>query len=74
MPEAAIAEKTVEAHRIRVLRYRPASDAEPSFGSFEVPYTDDMSVLQALQTIKDTLDGSSASAGRAAWPSAEAAG
>lgn len=54
MPEAAIAEKTVE---LRILRYRPASDAEPSFGSFKVPYTDDMSVLQALQTIKDTLDG-----------------
>ena len=54
MSEAAIAEKIVE---LRILRYRPASDDKPSFGSFKVPYTDDMSVLQALQTIKDTLDG-----------------
>src|SRR5271157_4438150 len=54
MPEAAIAEKTVE---LRILRYRPASDDRPSFGSFEVPYAEDMSVLQALQTVKDTLDG-----------------
>ena len=54
MPDAALAEKTIE---LKILRYRPASDAEPAFGSFTVPYTDDMSVLQGLQTIKDTLDG-----------------
>ena len=54
MPDAALAEKTIE---LKILRYRPASDAEPAFGSFAVPYTDDMSVLQGLQTIKDTLDG-----------------
>jgi fumarate reductase iron-sulfur subunit len=54
MSEAAIATKTVE---LKILRYSPAKDEKPSFGSFQVPWTDDMSVLQALQTIKDTLDG-----------------
>ena len=47
--------KTIE---LRVLRYRPASDGEPVFVSYRVPYSDDMSVLQALQSIKDTQDGS----------------
>ena len=43
---------------LRVLRYRPASDREPVFVSYRVAYSDDMSVLQALQSIKDTQDGS----------------
>ncbi|RBP05068.1 fumarate reductase iron-sulfur subunit [Roseiarcus fermentans] len=55
MPDVALAAKTVQ---LKVLRYRPGQDAEPSYGTFEVPYTDDMSVLQALQTIKDELDSS----------------
>ena len=55
MPDVALAAKTV---KLKVLRYRPESDEKPSYGSFDVPYTDDMSVLQALQTIKDELDSS----------------
>src|SRR3954465_3506260 len=47
--------KTIE---LRILRYCPSKDDAPIFGLFEVPYTDDMSVLQALQEIKATLDGS----------------
>jgi fumarate reductase iron-sulfur subunit len=47
--------KTIE---IQVLRYRPEQDAEPVWQSFQVPYTEDMSVLQGLQYIKDELDGS----------------
>ena len=43
---------------IEVLRYRPEQDKEPFFQSYEVPFTDDMSVLQGLQYIKDYLDGS----------------
>ena len=43
---------------IEVLRYRPEQDDKPVWQRFEVPYTDDMSVLQGLQTIKDDLDGS----------------
>jgi fumarate reductase iron-sulfur subunit len=51
MPEAA---KTIE---IEVLRYRPQQDAAPVLQSYQVPFTDDMSVLQGLQHIKDYLDG-----------------
>ena len=45
--------KTIE---IEVLRYRPEQDTEPFWQSYEVPFTDDMSVLQGLQYIKDELD------------------
>ena len=48
-------QKTVE---IEVLRYRPEQESKPVWQRFTVPYSDDMSVLQALQTIKDDLDGS----------------
>jgi fumarate reductase iron-sulfur subunit len=41
-----------------VLRYHPEKDKEPHQQVFEVPFTDDMSVLQGVQYIKDYLDGS----------------
>jgi fumarate reductase iron-sulfur subunit len=43
---------------IECLRYHPETDAEPRAQRYEVPFTDDMSVLQGLQYIKDHLDGS----------------
>ena len=43
---------------IEVLRYQPAEGARPYVQTFSVPFTDDMSVLQGLQYIKDHLDGS----------------
>ncbi|MBL8398312.1 MAG: succinate dehydrogenase/fumarate reductase iron-sulfur subunit [Candidatus Accumulibacter sp.] len=43
---------------IEVLRYNPETDKVPSPQVFEVPFTDDMSVLQGIQYIKDHLDGS----------------
>ena len=46
-------EKIIE---IEVLRYRPEQDKEPFYQTYKVPFTDDMSVLQGLQTIKDDLD------------------
>ena len=46
--------KTIQ---IEVLRYRPEQDSEPVWQSYTVPYTDDMSVLQGLQQIKDDQDG-----------------
>ena len=46
--------KTIE---IEVLRYRPEQEQEPVWQSFQVPFTEDMSVLQGLQYIKDHLDG-----------------
>ncbi|TXI74212.1 MAG: succinate dehydrogenase/fumarate reductase iron-sulfur subunit [Dokdonella sp.] len=48
-------QKTIE---IEVLRYHPEKDREPHQQVFEVPFTDDMSVLQGVQYIKDYLDGS----------------
>ena len=47
--------RTIE---IEVLRYNPEKDAAPHFQTFKVPFTDDTSVLQGLQYIKDHLDGS----------------
>lgn len=46
-------QKTIE---IEVLRYRPEQDNEPFFQTYKVPFTDDMSVLQGLQYIKEELD------------------
>jgi len=43
---------------IEVLRYRSETDLKPLLQAFRVPFTDDMSVLQGLQYIKDHLDGS----------------
>jgi fumarate reductase iron-sulfur subunit len=51
MPEA----RTIE---FEVLRYQPDGPVEPFVQSYKVPFTDDMSVLQGLQYIKDHLDGS----------------
>jgi len=44
--------------RIEVLRYRPEQEDKPVWQSFDVPFSDDMSVLQGLQQIKDEQDGS----------------
>ena len=46
-------QKSIE---IEILRYRPEEDATPVFQSYMVPFTDDMSVLQGLQYVKDHLD------------------
>ena len=43
---------------IEVLRYLPESDSVPHAEVYKVPFTDDMSVLQGVQYIKDNLDGS----------------
>ena len=43
---------------IECLRFNPETDTEPHFRSYDVPFTDDMSVLEGLQYIKDHLDGS----------------
>jgi fumarate reductase iron-sulfur subunit len=43
---------------LEVLRYQPEGPAEPYVERFEVPYTDDTSVLQGLQHVKDAIDGS----------------
>jgi fumarate reductase iron-sulfur subunit len=43
---------------IEVLRYRPEQEQEPVTQHYTIPFTDDTSVLQGLQYIKDELDGS----------------
>ncbi|EHR69676.1 succinate dehydrogenase and fumarate reductase iron-sulfur protein [Burkholderiales bacterium JOSHI_001] len=52
-----MAEPTPRNIRIEVLRYHPETDSEPHWQGWDVPYTDDMSVLQGLQQIKDEQDG-----------------
>ncbi len=42
---------------IDVLRYRPEQEDAPVWQRYTVPFTDDMSVLQGLQQIKDDQDG-----------------
>jgi fumarate reductase iron-sulfur subunit len=42
---------------LEVLRYRPGQDAVPSFQRYEIPYRDDWVVLDALNYIKNELDG-----------------
>jgi fumarate reductase iron-sulfur subunit len=51
-------EKPPRTIALEVLRYQPEDGGEPYVERFDVPYTDDMSVLQGLQHIKDFVDGS----------------
>ncbi len=44
--------------RLAVTRYRPEGEVEPTLQVYEVPYRKDWVVLDALNYIKDTLDGS----------------
>jgi fumarate reductase iron-sulfur subunit len=43
---------------LRVARYRPEREVEPTFQDYEVPLREDWAVLDALNHIKDTQDGS----------------
>ncbi len=42
---------------IEVLRYRPEQEDRPTFQSFEVPFNKEWVVLDALNYIKDNIDG-----------------
>jgi fumarate reductase iron-sulfur subunit len=44
--------------RFEVFRYRPGTDTEPVWESFDVPCREDWVVLDALNHIKDQMDGS----------------
>jgi fumarate reductase iron-sulfur subunit len=48
---------TLSTIEIQVLRYRPEQEDVPIWQSYQVPFTEDMSVLQGLQFIKDDIDG-----------------
>ena len=56
LPDAAAGAVSREI-MIEVLRYRSETDPKPAPRTYRVPFTDDMSVLQGLQYIKDHLDG-----------------
>jgi fumarate reductase iron-sulfur subunit len=43
---------------LEVMRYRPEQETEPTFQGYEVPFREDWVVLDALNYIKDRLDGS----------------
>jgi fumarate reductase iron-sulfur subunit len=47
-----------ELATVEVLRYRPEREAAPSWETFEVPFERNWMVLDALNYIKDELDGS----------------
>jgi fumarate reductase iron-sulfur subunit len=50
-----MAERTIT---LEVFRYRPETEKEPVFQSFSVPFRDDWVVLDALNYLKDEVDGS----------------
>ena len=43
---------------LEIFRYRPDEESEPAFQSYEVPYREDWVVLDALNHLKDEVDGS----------------
>src|SRR3989442_12858276 len=47
-----------ETIALEVTRYRPDQETEPTSQRFEVPFREDWVVLDALNYIKDRLDGS----------------
>jgi len=49
---------TGEMISVSVLRYRPEQDAEPWLQQFEVPFSNDMSILDTLHYIKNEFDSS----------------
>jgi fumarate reductase iron-sulfur subunit len=46
-----------ETIKLAVTRYRPEQEAEPTFQDYDVPYRKDWVVLDALNYVKDKLDG-----------------
>ncbi|MBI1940212.1 MAG: succinate dehydrogenase/fumarate reductase iron-sulfur subunit [Acidobacteria bacterium] len=47
-----------ETITLAVARYRPERETEPTFQTYEVPFREDWVVLDALNYVKDRLDGS----------------
>ncbi len=42
---------------LSVSRYRPEQESEPTFQDYDVPLRDDWAILDAINHIKDTIDG-----------------
>ena len=47
-----------ETIRLEVSRYRPEEESEPTLQSYDVPYNKDWVILDALNYVKNQLDGS----------------
>ena len=48
----------MEKITLTVSRYRPEEESEPTFQTYDVPYNKDWVILDALNYVKDQLDGS----------------
>ena len=46
-----------ETMQLEIFRYRPEKESEPTFQTFEVPFREDWVVLDAINHIKDAIDG-----------------
>ena len=46
-----------ETIKLTVARYRPEEESEPTFQTYDVPYNKDWVILDALNYVKDQLDG-----------------
>jgi fumarate reductase iron-sulfur subunit len=51
-------EDAVGTVTLKVFRYRPEKEEEPVYETFEVPYREDWMVLDALNHVKNEMDGS----------------
>ncbi len=47
----------METIDLEIFRYNPETDTEPHFQQYEVPYREEWVVLDAINWIKDTVDG-----------------
>ena len=43
--------------KLEIFRYRPEKESEPTFQTFNVPFREDWAVLDAINHIKDEIDG-----------------
>ena len=48
---------SAETIAFEIFRYRPEESREPSFQSYEVPYRSDWVILDAINWVKDHVDG-----------------
>jgi len=46
-----------ETMKLEIFRYRPDQESEPSFQTYKVPFREDWVVLDAINHIKDEIDG-----------------
>ena len=49
--------ETGKAMQLEILRYNPETAPEPTFQMYEVPYHEDWSILDAVNHIKNEIDG-----------------